>query len=97
MPLPLAVVASAVVAPVGTAVEWVFLSQGRRMLTAKGIDGGKDAMPSSFAMSAAAFGQVKATACAWEGPTEKLLRALNTSPSTLRSRLVRTSNTRTFN
>ena len=43
---------------VGTSAEWALLSQGRRMLTVKGLHGGDEAMPSSFALSAAAFGQV---------------------------------------
>jgi hypothetical protein len=40
----------------GTAAEWIMLSQGKRMLTAKGVKGGSRLRPSSFALSAAAFG-----------------------------------------
>ena len=43
----------------GTTAEWLFMSQGRTMLTVKGLKGGERALPSSFAMSAAAFGEVK--------------------------------------
>jgi len=42
---------------VGTTAEWLFMSQGRRMLTVKGLGGGEKALPSSFALSAAAFGR----------------------------------------
>ena len=44
---------------VGTAAEWLFLGAGRYMLTVKGVSGGEKALPSSFAMSAAAFGRAK--------------------------------------
>ena len=43
----------------GTTAEWLFMSQGRTMLTVKGLKGGERALPSSFAMSAAAFGEAK--------------------------------------
>jgi hypothetical protein len=42
---------------VGTTAEWTFLSQGRHMLTVKGLKGGERALPSSFAISAAAYGR----------------------------------------
>jgi len=42
---------------VGTTAEWVFLGQGRDMLTVKGLKGGEKALLSSFAVSAAAFGR----------------------------------------
>ena len=42
---------------VGTTAEWLFLSEGSRMLTIKGLKGGEKALPSSFAVSAAAFGR----------------------------------------
>ena len=45
---------------VGTTAEWLFLSEGRRMLTIKGLRGGEKALPSSFAVSAAAFGRAAA-------------------------------------
>lgn len=41
---------------VGTTAEWLFLTQGRHMLMVKGLKGGERARPSSFSMSAAAFG-----------------------------------------
>ena len=37
--------------------EWLLMGQGHTMLTVKGIRGGERALPSSFAMSAAAFGR----------------------------------------
>jgi hypothetical protein len=40
----------------GTTAEWLFLGRGHRMYTAKGVRGGERARPSSFSMSAAAFG-----------------------------------------
>lgn len=42
---------------VGTVADWLFMSQGRTMLTVKGTKGGERALPSSFAMSAAGFGR----------------------------------------
>ena len=44
---------------VGTTAEWLFLASGHTMLTVKGLVGGEKALPSSFAMSAAAFGRTK--------------------------------------
>jgi len=44
---------------VGTTVEWLFLGSARRMLTIKGLKGGERARPSSFALSAAAFGRTE--------------------------------------
>lgn len=43
----------------GTTAEWLFMAQGHTMLTVKGLKGGERALPSSFAMSSAAFGQTK--------------------------------------
>ena len=40
----------------GTTAEWLFLGRGRRLYSAKGVRGGERARPSSFSMSAAAFG-----------------------------------------
>jgi hypothetical protein len=42
---------------VGTVGEWFFLSHGRKLLSVKGTEGGMKASASSFAMSAAGFGQ----------------------------------------
>jgi hypothetical protein len=58
----------------GTTAEWLFLSQGRRMLSVKGLEGGERAMASSFALSAAAFGHTQdlmflygsGGSCKWE-------------------------------
>ncbi len=41
----------------GTSAEWLFMSEGRRMLTVKGVRGGENAPVSSFAISAAGFGR----------------------------------------
>jgi hypothetical protein len=42
---------------VGTTAEWLFVTQGRRMVTIRGITGGELNDPSSFSTSAAAFGR----------------------------------------
>jgi len=44
---------------VGTTAEWIMMSQGNVMLMAKGLDGGHRALPSSYGMSSAAYGQVE--------------------------------------
>jgi hypothetical protein len=43
----------------GTTAEWLFLTQGRRMLMVRGLTGGELGAPSSFAMSAAIYGDVR--------------------------------------
>jgi hypothetical protein len=44
----------------GTTADWLLMSQGRRLLSVKGTKGGERAMPSSFAISAAAYGRTAA-------------------------------------
>jgi len=65
----------------GTTAEWLFLAQGRTMLTVKGTRGGERALPSSFALSAAAFGRsdnvryLRESKTAAEPPTEAFVPA----------------------
>lgn len=40
---------------VGTTAEWLFMAQGRRVLTIRGLVGGERRAPSSFSLSAAAY------------------------------------------
>ncbi len=42
---------------VGTTVEWLFMSKGRRLLNVRGMNGGERRPPSSFSLSAAAMGR----------------------------------------
>uniref|UniRef100_A0A7S2SWN8 Uncharacterized protein n=1 Tax=Rhizochromulina marina TaxID=1034831 RepID=A0A7S2SWN8_9STRA len=42
-----------------TVAEWLLMAQGEEMLTVKGLEGGRGALVSSFAGSAAAFGRTK--------------------------------------
>ena len=63
----------------GSTADWLMLSQGKAMLAVKGTRGGDGAPPSTYSMSAAAFGRVadvqllrrssmppgKAPACSW--------------------------------
>lgn len=58
----------------GTTAEWLCMSSGREMFTVKGLKGGERALPSSFALSAAAFGKAmnmwflqgsSASKCTW--------------------------------
>jgi hypothetical protein len=43
-----------------TTAEWIFMTQGRRVLTVKGVKGGENTLHSSFSMSAAAYGRTEA-------------------------------------
>ena len=70
----------------GTTAEWLFMAGGRRMLTVKGLMGGERALPSSFAMSAAAFGrtpEVRFLSKSSEAPALAPKKALTCSWSTL--------------
>jgi hypothetical protein len=43
---------------VGTTAEWLFLGSGQTMLMVRGLGGGEEGPPSSFAISAAGFGRI---------------------------------------